>query len=118
MPDGHSRSAKGQVEYGDADVLFPVEDLDATVLMHRDAELALGDADGADVIIVAPTSLATSISLTQRPLTAISVDSLPTDVRTHLDGVLDAPIETFDLIQVGKWNRGSPNHSISEFTTG
>jgi hypothetical protein len=117
MPKGHFRSAAGRVEYGDADVLFPVEDLDATVLTHRDAELALGDADGADVIIVAPTSLATSISLTQRPLAAVHVDSLPTDIRTHLDGVLDAPIEAFDLIQVGKWNQGSPNRSLSEFKT-
>ena len=117
MREGHFHSAAGRVEYGDADVLFPVEELDATVLTHRDAELTLADADGADVIIVAPTSLATSYSLTQRALTAIRVDSLPTDVRTHLDGVLDAPIETFDLIQVGKWNRESPNHSLSEFTT-
>jgi hypothetical protein len=117
MRKGHFHSAEGQVEYGDADVLFPVKELDATVLTHRDAELTLADADGADVIIVAPTSLATSYALTQRALTAIRVDSLPTDVRTHLDGVLDAPIETFDLIQVGKWNRESPNHSLSEFTT-
>lgn len=105
------------MEYGDADVLFPVEDLDATVLTHRDAQLALADADGADVIIVAPTSLATSYALGQHALTAIRVDSLPADDRTHLDGVLDAPIETFDLIQVGKWTRDSPNHSLSEFTT-
>ena len=117
MPKGHFHSAAGRVEYGDADVLFPVEDLDATVLTHRDAQLALGDTDGGDVIIVAPTSLATSYALTQRPLTAIRVDSLPTDVRTHLDRALDAPIETFDLIQVGKWNRDSPNRSLSEFRT-
>jgi hypothetical protein len=117
MLNGHFRSAEGRVEYGEADVLFPVEDLDATVRTHRDAELALGDADGADVIIVAPTSLATSYALTRHALAAIRVDSLPTDVRTHLDGVLDAPIETFDLIQIGKWNQDSPNRSLSEFTT-
>lgn len=117
MPKGHFHSAEGGVEYGDADVLLPVEDLDASVLTHRDAQLALADADGGDVIIVAPTSLATSYALTQRPLAAIRVDSLPTGVRTHLDSVLNAPIETFDLIQVGKCNRDSPNHSLSEFTT-
>ena len=117
MPNGHFHSAAGRVAYGDADVLFPVEDLDATVRTHRDAQLALADADGEDVIIVAPTSLATSYALTQRPLAAIRVASLATDVRTTLAGVLDAPIETFDLIQVGKWTRDSPNHSLSEFTT-
>lgn len=117
MLKGHFQSAAGRVEYGDADVLFPVEDLDATVRTHREAQLALADTDGGDVIIIAPTSLATSYALTQRTLTAIHVDSLPTGVRTRLEDVLDAPIETFDLIQVGKWNRGSPNHSLSEFTT-
>ena len=117
MPKGHFHSAEGRIEYGDADVLFPVEALDATVLTHRDAQLALADADGASVIVVAPTGLASSYALTQRPLTAIRVDSLPTDVRTHLDGLLDVSIETFELIQVGKWHRDGPNHSLSEFTT-
>lgn len=116
MPNGHSQPAEGHIEYGDAAVLFPVEELDASVLQYRDAQLALADADGADVLAVTPTSLATSYALAQRPLTAIRVDTLPAAVRTQLEDALDVPLDTFDLIQVGRWNADSENHSLAEFT--
>ena len=116
MPKGHFQSAGGRIEYGDAKCLFPVEELDATVSQYRDAELALDGVSGDDVIIVAPTSLASSYALTQRPLTAIVVDSLPPGIEAQLDGALEAPIEAFHLIQIGKWNASSPNRSLGEFT--
>ncbi len=83
---------------------------------YRDAQLALNDVDGEDVIVVAPTNLATSYFLTQHALTAIPVDSLPTAVHTEVGDVLEAPLDTFDLIQIGKWNSTSTNHSLAEFT--
>jgi hypothetical protein len=73
----HFGSAGAIVEYGDAGCLFSVDELDAAVLQYRDAQLALDDVDGANVIVVAPTNLATSCFLTQHALTAIPVDSLP-----------------------------------------
>jgi len=115
MHNGHLESAGATIEYGAANTLFPVEELDATVYQHRDAELALDGTAGAEVVAIAPTSLATSYALSQRPLTAIAVDSLPLAVERELDAVLDAPIDSFELIQVGKWNTESPNHSLAEF---
>ncbi|MFC6875304.1 hypothetical protein [Halobellus marinus] len=116
MLEGHFGSAGASIDYGNADGLFPVDELDATVLQHRDAQLALDDIDAADVIVIAPTSLATSYFLTQHALTAILVDSLPSTVQAQLGEEVEASLDTYDLIQIGKWNTDSPNHSIAEFT--
>lgn len=115
MSVGHFESAGGYVDYGDATVLFPVEDLDGTVYQYRDAQLALADADGSDVIAIAPTSMATGYALGRQPLTAIPVESLSTSVQAQLAEGLDKPIETFELIQIGRWTVDSPNRSLSEF---
>ncbi|WP_435099911.1 hypothetical protein [Halorubrum sp. N11] len=115
MLKGHFGSAGASIEFGAADYLFPVEELDATVHQYRDAQLALDDVDGGSVILVAPTSLATSHLLTDHALTAIPVESLSSVVQTQIADTIDAPIETFELIQIGKWNSSSSNHSLSEF---
>ncbi len=115
MPKGHFESAGASIEYGAAGCLFPVDELDATVLQYRDAQLALDDVDGSNIIVVSPASLATSYFLTQHALTAIRVDSLSTAVRTQIAAALDARPDTFDLIQIGKWNSDSANHSLTEF---
>jgi hypothetical protein len=116
MLQGHFESAGASIEYGAAGCLFPVNELDATVLQYRDAQLALNDVDGSNVIVVSPTSLATSYFLTQHALTAIRVDSLSTAVRDQLANALDARLDTFELVQIGKWNSNSLNHSLAEFT--
>lgn len=116
MSKGHFESAGGHIEYGSASVLFPVAEAEVNVFQYRDAELALAEVDSDDAIVITPTSVATSYALTQHPLTVISVDSLPSTVRAELNGGLDEPIETFELIQVGKWNTDSPNRSLMEFT--
>lgn len=115
MLKGHFRSAGASIDHGDASVLFPVDELDATVFQHRDAELALGDADSPDVIVVAPTGLASSYFLTGHTLTAIPIADLSGEVRSHLGNALDVPIETFELLQIGKWTADSPNHSLAEY---
>jgi hypothetical protein len=116
MHKGHFTSAGASIDHGDASVLFPVEELDATVFQRRDAELALDDVDSEEVIVIAPTSLASSYFLTQHALTAIPVDELVPTVRSNLADALDTPIEMFELIQIGKWITDSPNHSLAEFT--
>jgi len=116
MPNGHFRSAGASLEFGAADCLFPVEELDATVHQYRDAQLALDAVGGERVIIVAPTNLASSYQLTQHALTAIPVESLSSAIQARIDDTIDAPLETFELIQIGKWSSTSPNHSLSEFT--
>ncbi|ERG91269.1 MAG: hypothetical protein J07HQW1_01303 [Haloquadratum walsbyi J07HQW1] len=116
MLRGHFGSAGAIVEYGDAGCLFSVDELDAAVLQYRDAQLALDNVDGANVIVVAPTNLATSYFLTQHALTAIPVDSLPAAVQTQTAEELDGSLDTFESIQIGKWNSDSPNHSLAEFT--
>ncbi|WP_418284858.1 hypothetical protein [Halorubrum sp. DTA46] len=116
MLKGHFQSAGASIDHGDASVLFPVEELRAAVLQRRDAELALADADAENVIIIAPTSLASSYFLTQHPLTAIPVDELSPGVRSTLADALDTPVEAFDLIQIGKWVTDSLDHSLAEYT--
>jgi hypothetical protein len=115
MPKGHFKSAGASIEYGAAGCLFPVDELDATVLQYRDAQLALDDVDGSNVIVVAPTSLATSYFLTQHALTAIPIDSLPAAVQTQITAELDRSLDTFELIQIGKWNSDSTNRTLAEF---
>ena len=116
MSNEHFHSAGASVEYGTAACLFPVDELDATVLQHRDAQLALDAVDGDAVIVVSPTSLATGYALGGHPVTAIRVDSLPTEISSTLDDAVERDIKSFDLIQIGKWNHSSPNHSLAEFT--
>ena len=116
MSKGHFQSAGVSIEHGDASVLFPIDKIDATVFQHRDAELALADVDGENVIIITPTSLASSYFLTQHTLTAIRIDTLAPAVRSELATALDAPIETFEIIQIGKWITSSLDHSIAEYT--
>ena len=115
MHKGHFTSAAAAIDHGDASVLFPVEELDGTVLQRRDAELALADCDGADVIVIAPTSMASSYFLTKHILTTIPVDGLSSTVKARLADSLDVPIESYDLIQIGKWTTDSPNHSLTEY---
>lgn len=115
MLRGYFESAGASIDYGDATALFPVDELDATVLQYRDAELALDDVDGAAVIVVAPTSLATSYALTQHALTAIPIESLLPTVQAQLDENSEESLEAFELIQIGKWNSDSTDHSLSEF---
>lgn len=115
MLKGHFDSAGASIDYGDATALFPVDELDATVFQYRDAQLALDEVNGVDVVVVAPTSLATSYRLTQHALTVIPVESLSTAVRTQIAAALDARLDTFELIQIEKWNTDSTNHSLAEF---
>ena len=103
------------IEYGAAGCLFPVDELDATVPQYQDAQLTLDDIDGSDVIVVAPTSFATSYFPTQHALTAIPVNSLLAAERAQISDVSETPLDTFDLIQIGKWNSESTNHSLAEF---
>jgi len=115
MLKGHFESAGASIEVGAADCLFPVEELDATVHQYRDAQLALDAVGGERVIVVAPTNLASSYQLAQHALTAIPVESLSSATKERIADTIDAPLETFELIEIGKWNSSSPNHSLSEF---
>ena len=115
MPGGHFTSSGASIDYDDAGCLFPVDELDATVLQYRDAQLTLEEATGSDIIVISPNSLATSYVLTQHPLTTISVESLSTVVWNKLNDKLDVPLDTFEFIQIGKWNGESPNRSLAEF---
>ena len=63
-----------------------------------------------------PDESCNSYFLTQHALTAIPVNSLSTAVQTQLANELDDSLDRVELIQIGKWNRDSPNHSLTEFT--
>jgi len=116
MSNGHFRSSGASIAHREASELFPTTELDATIHQHRDAELALAAVDGTDVIVVAPTSMASGYFLTQHSLTAIPVETLSPPVQSHLGDALDAPIKSYKVIQIGKWTADNPNHSLTEFT--
>ncbi|MGM0389626.1 MAG: hypothetical protein ACQEP0_14165 [Natrinema limicola] len=116
MLNGHFESSGASIDYGAASCLFPVDELDASVLQYRDAQLALDDVNGSAVIVVTPSSLPTSFFLTQHPLTAIPVDSLSAVVQTQLAEEIDGTLDVFEYIQIGKWNNTNPNYSLAEFT--
>jgi len=115
MHKGHFKSTEAKINHGAASMLFPIGDLDATALQHRDAELALSNTDTADVIVINPTSMASSYFLTQHPLTAIPVNELSPSVRSQLSKKLDRPLNSFEFIQIGKWITDSSNHSLDEY---
>lgn len=116
MPNGHFHSAGASIAHGDASIYFPVEELEAPVFQHRGAELALDEVDGDDVVVIAPTSMASGYFLTQHALTAIPVDGLPDIVRSELAEALEDPLQQFELIQIGKWRTNSPDHSLAEYS--
>jgi hypothetical protein len=115
MSMGHTSDAGGYLEYGEASVLLPVEDLNATVLTHRDAERALENASAETVLAVKPTGLASSYALTQRPLTAIVVASLGDELRERIEEAADADLANFEYIQVGRVTTPAQNRSLAEF---
>lgn len=115
MSVGHFYEAGGYVDHGDAKVLLPVDELQATVHTHRDAELALKDTPPAAVLAVRPTSMASSYALTQRPLAAIEIDSLSEELWAQFNRLIDDDLEQYALIQVGRQPHASQNRSLSEF---
>jgi len=115
MSTEHFFDAGGYLDHGDASGLLPVEELDATVHIHRDAELALGNTASESVLAVRPTGLASSYALTQRPLTAIEVASLDEGIRAQLESSLDSSLAQFEFIQVGRATSPARNRSLAEF---
>lgn len=114
MSAGHFFDAGGYLEYGEAVTLRTVEELQARVYTHRDAECALGDAPADSVLVIRPTGLASSYALTQRPLTAIEIASLDDERREQIDGAVDTDLAQFELIQVGRTTPAG-NRSLAEF---
>lgn len=117
MSKRHPNRQGASIEYGAADCLFPVTELNATVFQQRDAELALDGVDRSAVIVVHPTGLATGYRLARHAHTAITVDSLSGEVRAQIDDALDHSLQTFELVQVGKESSDSSNRSLTEFTS-
>lgn len=111
----HFFDAGEYLEYGEASVLLPVKDLNATVHTHRDAEQALKNASAETVLAVKPTGLANSYELTQRPLTAIVVASLGDELQERIQEAADADLADFEYIQVGRVTTPAQNRSLAEF---
>lgn len=115
MRVGHYYDAGGYVDHGDASTLFPVESLSGEVQQYRDAEIRLQSVASEKVIVVSPTGLASSYFLTQHPLTAIDIKSLPDMVRTSVENHTEFQISEFDVIQIGRRTSNIQNKSLSEF---
>lgn len=107
--------AGGYLERGDAAPLFPLADLDAAVYQRRRAQVRLDAAEPADVLVVAPTDWATSLALSQRPLTAIDIDSLAAAIRDSLSTRSGSDVADFEFLQVGRATAGIENRSLTEF---
>lgn len=115
MSIGHFTDAGGYLDYGEAAILFPIEELQAEVLTHRDAELILEETSAESVLAVRPTGVATGYALTQRPLTAVEIASPNNGLRAELSEVVDTELAQFDIIQIGRATRPAQNRSLAEF---
>jgi len=115
MSVGHFYDAGGYVDHGDISDLIPVKALSAEVHQYRNAELKLQEVKSEEVVAVSPTSLASSYFLTQHPLTAIEVESLPGSVRASITDDEDIDLSRFEILQIGRQPRESQNRSLSEF---
>lgn len=92
MSVGHFYDAGRYFNHGDASNLFLVEALSGEVYQHRDAEIRPQSVESEKVVVVSPTGLASSYFLTQHPLTAIELGSLPDAVRTSIGDDADFDI--------------------------
>lgn len=115
MSIGHFYDAGGYVDRGAASPLFPVTELPATVHQYRDAERELEAAASSDVVVVSPTGFASSYALTQHPLTAIEIDTLPAELEATIDGRIDASLSAFELLQIGRREVPFSNRSLNDF---
>jgi hypothetical protein len=102
MSGGHFTSAGGYIEHGDASVLFPLDELRASVHQHRAATIHLQSVDSENVLAIAPTSLASSYFLFAQPLTTIEIDTLPQEIRSRISTQADVEVDEFDVIQIGR----------------
>ncbi|WP_246989143.1 hypothetical protein [Halorientalis marina] len=115
MSAGHFHNAGGYIDHGDATALFPVAALAGTVHTHRDAVLVLGAADREAVLVVRPTGLASSYALTQRPLTAVEIESLDNETREALTTTAEVDLDGFEYVQIGRSTTPACNRSLAEF---
>jgi len=111
----HSSNGAVYIDHGDASSLFPVEELSADVHQYRDAEIRLQSVESEKVVVVSPTGLASSYFLTQHPLTAIEIESLPDEVRAPTKHDAEIELTQFDLIQIGQGPTNIRNMSLAEF---
>ena len=83
------------VDHRDISDLFPVKVLSAEVHQYRNAELKLQEVKSEKAVAVSPTSLASSYFLTQHPLIAIKIESLPRPVRASITEDEDIDLSRF-----------------------
>lgn len=116
MSEEHYNAAGAYVDYGDADALLPVDQLAARVYRGRDAEVALSAVDADAVVVVAPSGLASGYALTQRPLTAVDVDTLAPDTVARVADAAGVDLASYEYVQVGRTTTPAENHSLREFS--
>lgn len=112
---GHYYDAGAYVDYGAVTPLFPVDDLNAGVHTHRDAELVLSRVQADRVVAVRPTGLASSYALVQRPLVAIQLSSLKERDWETLAAATDIDLAEYEWLQVGRVTAPAQNHSLAEY---
>lgn len=67
------------------------------------------------VVGVESTELASSYTLTQRPLAAIVVASLGDELQERIEGAADTDLAHFEFIQVGRVSTPEQNQSLAKF---
>jgi hypothetical protein len=115
MLEDYSYDGGGSISHRYVSELLTTRDLEATVHTHRDAEIALAEVPTESVLGVRPTGLASSYSLTQRPLTVIELDSLAPGVRERVAAESGVDLDAYSLLKVGRATRPAENRSLAEF---
>jgi hypothetical protein len=103
------------VPYGAVSSIFPVESLPRSAWDRYDAAAErFESASEADVVAVAPESMATGYQLVQRPLTVVSIAELPEEFRTELLAEAPETLGAYSLLVFGR-PTDAENHTLREY---
>lgn len=109
MRDKHPYLVYENIPYDEVSGLFPVSSLPAdAVVRDADAKDLIEATPAAEIVAVAPVSMATGYLLAQEPLTAVKL--------AHVVGVETLPdtITDYEILVRGR-PRNRQNHSLREY---
>lgn len=104
-----------RIPHDAAKPLFPVEERSGAIVQHRPAALRLAEVPAETVARVTPTGFASSVFLTQHPLTAIEVDRLGGRTRRSVEDRAALSLADVEYIRVGSARARPADRALTEF---
>jgi hypothetical protein len=104
-----------QIPHDAARPLLPVDEHPGAITQHRPAALQLTDAPAARIARVVPTGFASSVFLTQHPLTSVEIEALHSATRQAIEDRADVDLGGVEYVQLGEAQRRPDDRSLTEF---